>query len=276
MKTISLVIPSNKKLSQFSERLSRTLANVDQSHLQQVFIVFNGTGEDDLASHQKSQLAGPVEIKTCQGGLNGARNSGLKLVSSDIALLIDDDCLITDVDYLNRLLQYHREYPEAIAIGGIYGLPEKVQPLAMAYHLMGRYWQLSSWQPDLNSTHLVGGNLSIKVNRLKEIDQWFDDSIAFGGTELEYVNRLKACGQKTLLLQSLEVLHEHELTLSSYQKKINHQKVFQKSSSLTTNHRLFADYDLALTEALKLSPDPKYFSEVVRYLDIYKETFDAP
>ncbi len=204
--------------------------------------------------------------------VNRARNLGLKEAKGELSLLLDDDCEIGHPDFLNNCINWHKKNPTALAIGGTYALDENANPLDRAYNCVARQWQALDHFGDYRSSRLVGGNVSYKTSKLHAIDEWFDESIKFGGTEAEFHQRLNDKGHTTLYISSLEVIHRTQLTMDSLvekamQQAMGHTRYKIDSGFSEKSSRTYQNKRLLL--AREVSSDDESFHKIVHWMNLY-------
>ncbi len=152
-------------------------------------------------------------------GVNKARNLGIKKAQGELLLLLDDDCELKSSNYLSDLESWHQRHQQAVAIGGSYAVDETASPLDRAYNCVSKQWQALDHFGDYRSSRLVGGNVCYKKDLLLQSGEFFDESIAFGGTESEFHERLNKKGCETLFIESLEVFHKTQLRVDDLVRK---------------------------------------------------------
>ncbi len=116
LETLSIVIPTHQR----PKLLHRLLSSLVESglsknaQLMQVIVVAN------LADSKTRQVAalffGHLPLIYFEGskvGVNAARNLGLRQAIGDIVAFLDDDCVIEDPFYADKILNLHRGFPES-------------------------------------------------------------------------------------------------------------------------------------------------------------------
>ncbi len=222
---ISVVVPTHQR-TELLEKLIQSIRR--QSFEEGAFelIVVPNLPDRYFQSENFLQAVDGIDCRVVVSGtvgVNVARNKGIAEASGEVLLLLDDDCFLDRRDYLTRVYDAHQRHRGAIAIGGAYRVREKASPCDLAYNCISRQWQSHDFFGEYQSTRLVGGNVSYKVEMLQSLDRWFDESIKFGGTEAEFHTRLHEMGQTCLYLPSLEVLHNTSLTLEQLANKAYQQ-----------------------------------------------------
>ncbi|MES2964640.1 MAG: glycosyltransferase family A protein [Bdellovibrionota bacterium] len=151
-------------------------------------------------------------LETGRIGANLARNKGVERARGDIVVFLDDDSYVSDKDFLERVHALHESHPASLAIGGPYTLRSGATACETAYHLVLEHRLRSSRRRYDETSLLLGGNWSFKAHSLGARLR-FDDTIAFGGTELELFARLIREGHSLLLDDSSSVVHQLRLSV---------------------------------------------------------------
>lgn len=199
---LSVIIPCLK----FSPHLETLLVSLKKQRVQfkfEVIVVFN---LPDPQGEEAARRLGAKAICSGRIGVNIARNLGLARANAPVALFLDDDCELVDVDLLDKHLRSHREFPDALAIGGQYLSPVDATATQTAYNSIATQWVESAQLDELGNFDLLGGHVSYKLNRLPPFAQ-FDSTIEYGGAETEFHLRLIRMGAQLRYDPSLAVLH---------------------------------------------------------------------
>jgi glycosyltransferase involved in cell wall biosynthesis len=151
-------------------------------------------------------------------GVNWSRNKGIEAARGAILVFLDDDCLVEDTEYLNKVAKYHQDYPEAVGIGGYYEPTGDVSQLGAAYFLTSQLWLESSRITETETQQLVGGNASYKKT-IFDRGFRFNPNIVFGGAEAEFNARLTQAKNKLLIFEDLTITHNASLNFRSFCKK---------------------------------------------------------
>lgn len=219
---ISVVIPT------LGNRLRETRALLESLLLQ--------TGVDDFEVLLVANLKNPKMKKMIRAfpdrfkyfhcgirGVNRARNLGFLEAQGEVILFLDDDCYIDDRSLLLKHIELHRNFPNAIGIGGRYRQIGQRNPYEQAYFWLADHW-LSKWSLTENrSLHLLGGHSSFKKSMMLRGNYLFNDQIIFGGAETELQLRLNANGETLLLFDDLFVSHDASLGIFELIKKSFYQ-----------------------------------------------------
>lgn len=219
---ISVVIPSLGNLKNL-DRLIKSIAaqNLPKNRFE-VLLIINGPcieREIKLWSEAFSEFL--VVCFIPEKGVNRARNYGLQRVRYPIALFLDDDCELPNPFFLSEHLRKHWQHQESFAIGGGYLLPDHSKYFDGAYNTLQMRWFFSGVEQNgLKRTnhHLLGGNVSIKIEGLKAQNLSFDEAVAYGGSEYEFFKKAEMAGLEMLMIDLDVIHHTHESWLSLSRK----------------------------------------------------------
>ena len=237
---------------------------------------------ENLRSHRQRshRLAKNLNIKTLTSGslgVNKARNLGLKEARGSVSLLLDDDCKIIDPQCFTRIIHWHKNHPQAVAIGGIYRTDPEASAIDIAYNLLARAWQSHSVYKDHESSRLVGGCVSYKTKKLLDCGELFDENIHFGGTESEFHRRLNRQGLQTLFFESLYV--QHKTRLKTFQL-IRRAYCQARTKSQYDIDGGYGEIDLKTYQqkrelwAFKKARDQRSFYEIIYFIKVYDITYN--
>ncbi len=151
-------------------------------------------------------------------GVNRARNLGAEKSRGEILVFFDDDCLVYDKKYLQKIHSLHRKNPDAAAIGGCFSLTGRYSKLEQTYHKKTNNWLLESHYSSEETTNLAGGNVSYKSEAFQKLGG-FNADIVFGGAETELHIRFLRCGHRLLLIDDLMVEHALSMGVWEFLKK---------------------------------------------------------
>lgn len=157
-------------------------------------------------------------LETGRIGVNIARNKGLERARGEILVFFDDDAYVPDKDFLERVWLLHQTHPQALAIGGPYSLRAGASICETAYHLILKHRVLTSLRRYDESTLLLGGNWSCKAHGADGKIR-FDDSVVFGGADVELFARLRVKGASFVFDRSIPLVHRPRLGLLSYARR---------------------------------------------------------
>lgn len=210
---ISVILPTYMR----EERIFKTLnAITEQSYLPNQVVVVNQTIGLKLDNSVK-ELYDKIGIELIWVDNNipnlcGARNSGIKLCSNEIAVCLDDDVILPDGIFYKHL-QMHLANPEYVAFGGqvyhrINNYP--ISYVDVSYYLKGTTAGYKNIQFE-NFGPLFGGHFSINVAIAKKIGGWNEYFMGSANWEEgDIMNRLKSAGHKFAYSSDLWLIHLRE------------------------------------------------------------------
>lgn len=203
---IDIVIPCNQPLSEVLPLLNSLNENWCPI-VGEVLVVFNPSRKID--SSISADFRFPVRfLQSNLIGVNRARNEGIRAAASEIVLLLDSDCRVTDKGIFARHLKEHLN-SDVVAVGGVYSNPKGQGTVAYAYSLLQRQWVLAGLTLTGQNWHLLGGHVSYKRRIL--LQHPFNESIVFGAAETELNFRLHQMGYRLVCDLTSSVLHENSL-----------------------------------------------------------------
>lgn len=207
--SLSVVIPTYKRALQVM-RLLHSLGT--QSHIldMEVLVVTN-FADPKLTAELKGSTK-PIQLLVAnKRGVNASRNLGLERSRGSVILFLDDDCVLHKRDFLRRVLNAHRDFPDVQVIGGSYESSPQAKFAQHAYNLISTSW-CEAHQYTLNHTWaLLGGNISYKSSVRDGIYR-FNEGIAYGGSETEFHVRLFEKGFQMKYMPELAVEHTPEVS----------------------------------------------------------------
>lgn len=150
---------------------------------------------------------------------NVARNLGIRFAEGDYLCFLDDDCLILDSSYFQKIEQYFESNPLIKGLGGPYQLSSKANGYDQIYHHLAMRWLESSAHPETGITrNLIGGNCVYK-RELFDMGFTFDPAISYGGSELSLNYQLHSHGHELRYYPDLIVQHNPQMSLLSFLSK---------------------------------------------------------
>lgn len=206
---ISVIIPTLRNTSCLRGLLG-SLERQSRRHEYEVIVVAN-LPEPGLKKVVESYGPRFRFLETGRIGTNIARNKGLERARGELVVFFDDDSYLPDKDFLDRIHSLHSIHPQSLAIGGPYLLKDGANACETAYHLILEHRLRSSKRRFDETTLLLGGNWSFKTRAMDERLR-FDDTISFGGTDLELFARLRRGGHSFILDDSIAVIHQLRLS----------------------------------------------------------------
>lgn len=268
---ISFLIPTRNREQSLSRLLNSLHKNLPADCLTEVIVVGNESDPTPVVSKFVSESFGSLcFLYTGEKGVNKARNLALREARGDIVFFIDDDCEVQDTSFINRTLNLHRRFPNHLAVGGAYALPDEANPHDIAYWLVAQSW-LNSHSVGSTPLHcFLGGHMSFKREGLLKTMQWFDESITFGGSETEWLYRLENRGVKGVYCPGLTLLHHTELNEKFLLKKAWSQgKNSHRWPKPTRSLRPYSE----MLDALWLSQTDAQLEQICLALKVYRSHY---
>ncbi len=278
MSLISVIIPTHQRELSLMGLLQSIQKVRERAVVKEILIVSN-LKESFLETPDFLEKSKGLPIKIIVSGaigVNKARNRGLLEATGEICLLLDDDCLVDDPFYFQKILRVHRMYPRALAIGGVYQALPHALPIDKAYSVAASTWQEQEIYGDDFSTRLVGGNVSYKHEILQKSGLLFDENLFFGGTEAEFHYRLMKKNYQLLLLPHLIVSHVTQLNFNSFVRKAFHQSRGYSLFPMDAGPQLFTKkgyHDKNWVKAFQIARHLTEYEEIIKFLTLYDWTY---
>jgi len=169
------------------------------------------------------------------------RNLGAEKAQGRWVFFKDSDC---DIDF-DKVVQFcekmERESNPIVAVGGVYK-NDSQSFFGKAYNFIQRIWVLNGAVPKAKTNgiqegrQLLGGAFLVKRHAFLEAGG-FDETIGWGGEELELTGRLRRMGYKTGISYNLRVSHGNNLNIFGFIKRAwyqNYNKSFFQFNTQTT------------------------------------------
>lgn len=163
---LSVVIPSYNSSRTIRECLNSLIAQEGFNRFFDVIVV--DSGEDSTAEIVRKEYPEVHLIKN-ETRLHqaAARNIGMQRASGEIVGFIDSDC-VARPDWVTQMILLHEEHPEVLAVTGIVLNGTPYHPVGTLSYLM-EFNEFVPGSPERYIGILLGGNLSVKKNRFREI-----------------------------------------------------------------------------------------------------------
>ncbi len=278
MPELSIIIPTHNRHSSLMELIG-SISHYRTPELKPEVIIVSNFKDPFIESLKSHPLAENLNLRILTSnsqGVNKARNLGLQKARGAISFLIDDDCKIIDPKTFAKILDKHRDFPQAVAIGGVYKTDPEAPAIDIAYNLLARAWQVPSVFKDHESSRLVGGCVSYKTGKLLDCGELFNENIQFGGTESEFHRRLNRKGLQTLFFENLHVQHKTRLNTPGLIHKAFHQA---KTASQYDIDGGYDEVDLKTYQqkrelwAMKKAKNRKHFRDIIYFIKIYDRVY---
>ncbi len=179
-------------------------------------------------------------------GANTARNFGLKMATSNIVLFVDDDCIIEDMNFLMKHLDFHLQNNTVLGAGGFYTIPSSAGMLDRFYVSSQMEWLERARHSDTyRMNFLIGGNMSVKKNIIFKNKIFFDEALKYGGTETDFFMQVFLKNLECYLIDA-PIVHCPDLNLYKLCRKSYKQGEGKKYRELKFSKKL--------TDKLYISP----------------------
>ena len=197
----SLVVPTRNRAAYLRVCLDSILAQqVDAPY--EVIVVDDGSTD---ATHDVAERAGARVIRQPPGGLNAARNVGVRAAESDLVVFVDDD-IEAPPRWLAAYLEGADRHPGADAFGG----PIRARFEGPSPRSCGRepapITTLDLGPEDREAEFVWGANMAIR-RRAVERAGAFDEDLPLFGDEEEWLTRLRAAGGRVVYLADARLDH---------------------------------------------------------------------
>ncbi|MBI5566774.1 MAG: glycosyltransferase family 2 protein [Chloroflexi bacterium] len=180
----SVVIPTYNRQTTLRQTLTALIA---QDYPDYEIIVVDDGSTDGTAEMIDADFPAVRYVRQANRGPAVARNRGLAAATGDVVAFTDDDCL-APADWLARLAEGYRQYPEAVGGGGSLMAPPEllVTNIFARYELYnGRVIYHSGDQPYLGGFECPAGgtaNMSYRRSVLLEVNG-FDEGFPVAAGE---------------------------------------------------------------------------------------------
>ncbi len=121
-------------------------------------------------------------------GVNRARNAGILAAQFELLVFLDDDCELSSKNLLQLHFQHHLKNLALFALGGLYHLESHAKYFDRLYNVLQMRWLYEGVKHEegFRSHYLIGVHFSVKASFLEEYKITFNDTIIYGGSELEF------------------------------------------------------------------------------------------
>jgi GT2 family glycosyltransferase len=192
----SVVIPTRDRPDYLAVALESVLAQEAGGPFE-VLVVDDGSGA--VGGHGARVLRAP------RSGVNAARNAGIDAASAELVVFIDDD-VRAPAGWLEALIRGAARHPEAEALGG----PIQARLEGPAPRSCGRelppITTLDLGPSDREAELAWSANLAVRRSAFDRVGR-FDESMAVGGDEQEWILRLRAAGGRLVYVADAALDH---------------------------------------------------------------------
>lgn len=215
---ISLVIPTHNRMSLLRRCLE---AAVRQEYPDYEAIVVDDGSTDETGSMVQQEFPQVQLIRQEPNrGPAAARNRGIEAASGAIIAFTDDDCLLP-LNFLSRLAEGYRKYPDAAGVGGYLEAPDdlmRTNPFARYEAYVTRRVYHAGSEEYLGGFECPAGgtnSMSYRASVLREIGG-FDESFPYAaGEDADLKWRIVQQGYR-LLYVPVKVVHMQPYTLRAF------------------------------------------------------------
>jgi glycosyltransferase involved in cell wall biosynthesis len=218
---ISIVIPTFNRAWIFDQTIP-TLANQTPGDFTyEVIFVANGS-TDETDSILKSVVASKPEIFRYfwiqpTGGPSAPRNVGIRAATGDIVIITDDD-VAPDADFVLRHAEFHRQYPASneAAVGQVY-VPSHLLDDPMS--LFHQHYSYDRFQNLKKLTFFDFWTCNVSFKRQFMLDHGMFNETLLSMEDVEVAHRLQKAGMNLYYLPTARGQHLHESNPASLTAK---------------------------------------------------------
>jgi glycosyltransferase involved in cell wall biosynthesis len=212
---VSIIIPTvdrHQSLVKLVDSIERQ--QFDAADLE-ILIVYNFPAKKRPRKFFHPSHRGIKVIEAPAPGVNQARNAGILAARGDVFLFIDDDCLMDDPHYLQKLVDHHRSEPQRLSLGGPYKLAPKASFWDRAYFANMNLWLERQKISGRSSRALLGGNASYKAEVFAH-NLRFTPGIKYGGSETPLNEKIFEDFGPHGFYEDLAITHQSHITLRNF------------------------------------------------------------
>jgi GT2 family glycosyltransferase len=203
----SIVIPTRSRLSYLEVALCSIAPQAAAASAE--VLVVDDAGASEPARALTARFGARYEAHSAPLGLNVARNTGVRRSHGELVVFVDDD-IRAEPGWLTELLHAAGAHPEIDVFTG------PIRPVleGRALRSCGRepapITALDLGEDDADARYAWGANMAIRRSALERVGG-FDESLAHGGDEQEWQDRLRAAdgGERARVLYVARAGVEH-------------------------------------------------------------------
>lgn len=229
MNSISVVVVSYNEEDSIGSCLESLLAQTYEYDFE-ILVIDNGSTDTTMQivesfahEHKKIRL-----LHNPRKGIVFSRNMGIRQSTSPFLAYTDADCLVPK-DWLSKLMKgyvfYKNKYPALCGVGGgnEVALPENTYSRALKIFLQSYLGSHGSANGKIYTADRVIDHLpttNILYEKAVLLTHPFDETMVFGGSDLEITSRLRSLGYIFMYLKGATVLHKREPSVLKWSKSM--------------------------------------------------------
>jgi len=222
----SVIIPTFNRARSLVRTLDSIVRQIAVFESGEVIVVDDGSTDDTNKVVGEFQRSNPnLKLRYVfqeNGGPGKARNRGVKEAKGEIIFFTDDDCVVPE-DWMERILNGYKKYPDAAGIGGWYVAPENetrfFQRTANLFNIVLRkdFMDKEFLLKDFRIPAACA-NVSYTKKILEEVGGFDESCDMLEDAELKY--RIIHVYRKKIFVLPVFVSHYCTLTAGAYLKKL--------------------------------------------------------
>ena len=260
---ISVVICTYNRAAYIQDAMDSLYHQTIDKQQYEIIIVNNNSSdntvqvcEDWIAAHADAHYAFYTEMKQ---GASFARNTGAALAKGSLLCFMDDDA-IAEPDYLERIIRFFEEHPDAGGLGGRI-IPKYIpaEPIWMSYYvssMVGNFDYSSTVAVFTANKYPLESNMIIRKIDFDAINGFNVDlpgvvgTMRIGGEGKDFFFRLKDLGRVIYYDPAIKVQHVVETS------KLTKEYMYRVASGMGRGEKI---------RMLKISKSA-YFKKIIEYL----------
>ncbi len=269
---ISVVICTYNRVDYIQDAMESLYHQTINKQQYEIIVVNNNSSdntvqvcEDWIAAHSDTYYAFYNEAKQ---GASYARNKGAALAKGSLLCFMDDDA-IAEPDYLERIIRFFEEHPDAGGLGGRI-IPKYIpeEPIWMSYYvssLVGNFHYSSEVAVFSPSKYPLESNMIIRKKDFEAVGGFNEalpgvvGTLRIGGEGKDFFFKLKALGRIIYYDPAIKVQHivETSKLTKEYLYRVasgmgRGEKIRTKEKSTNTYYQKIFEYLIKLIAAIIL------------------------
>ncbi|HEY2571776.1 MAG TPA: glycosyltransferase family 2 protein [Solirubrobacteraceae bacterium] len=204
----SIVIPTRARPAYLEVALSSIVPQARAAGAE--VLVIDDAGASPAAREQARRLGARYEPHERELGLNVARNTGVARSGGELVVFVDDDVEAAP-GWLRALLTAAREHPDVDVFAGRIRPRLEGRPPRACGREQPPITTLDLGERDIEARYAWGANMAIRRGALERVGA-FDVSLAHGGDEQEWQDRLRAHEPGARVLYVADAAVDHRRT----------------------------------------------------------------